>query len=1301
MSDGTHSRTAAALVPAPASTSTNGHGLLQRSCACGGAKSPLGDECDACKSRALQRKLVVGASDDPFELEADRVADRVLRRARNTPAGGDPVPIRRIPMQPHAAAGAPPSVERTLAGAGTPLDPGLRADMEARFAYDFSQVRLHAGSSAADSARDVSAEAYTVGHDIVFGAGRLAPGSDAGRRLIAHELAHVVQQSAANPLAARGGARPGVASAADGQRAIQPRLNVAAEDDPHEREADRAASRVMRTPLPALPLASSAATDRQVAAHAEALGPGDLTAGGTPMPGTLRAFFERRFGRDLGEVRLHAGPQADARNEQLGAYAFTYGSHIWLGQGQQPAADFLLAHELAHVIQQRQPRALDHAAAPATGTSEPRVQRLGASVPFWVPLGARGLSSGEELHEDLLGQAQRLNSNLDIEANAPNADTQGCGVKHRGRIDLYLSTPLHVMPGMYFDGVPDKTDDAGVPGARDVLTTTAKNFPGASAGIAAGRFRPYAAGTRIEGIADAPTSVSLGELKPASKPMLESGRKQLDSYACGMRQAATLTNAWSQLNYRASPPRWNLLPPTRLPENAFTIPPGPETQLVVADIRESGSRGAKYHVKVRPAWVTGALNVRGRVRVDAYGKGSGLWMYYAQPENLATLLTGLRSREIGAEIEVANRVQAEVIDPLTRAPEQAATLRKRRIAATAAPAVVQRKPKYDQPPPKFTERFVLSTWRATQAKLRSQIARPGAVEKKQLAALELFEGAHDAEEARAQLSQTGPSALPAKKADVLDILGATDPGKSAKPRKHPHKLGDVLGWLKHWTSRPAEILGVFRAAFGGVFVKIAHLASGIGKSNLFVKIKEGIKKLFAGVSMGTGAIAALMKEGLAYALGKVSDLLLPSVFRMVAGAIKTGIGKALTELFGGDLVRLALDQIQKWKDLVEAIEKKVEDALGGVLRFVTDVVAVIKKGMAIVDAVKKAERAIKIGIRLAECSGVYTCVAAAVSLVVDIDDKIILALKDKILSACNVRSLLAGSVRRLLVDAPVRIANGILGLVHDIVPAGLGPLKTVFSVKVQPESLPELKEMEDTDCWGIDLGFSLFDEGFSHPKKDDRKDDKKDDKKDKKDDKQSATPPPSARPRDAGTPRATKQAPDQSAPGAPTAHVQRPWDPSALNITFSPEPASRPAGGTVRAPLFRESLREHTRQSSAAAEWVRFCVADDYVGSVSFWVDDPFRGRPTPFTAPTISIKWKVGTRHHEATDPNPKPRPRVDFGDGRFGSQPLETSLPSELRIPVTDKDVVELTFTLRDPDSNTTLTYEDKVTVKIVPCA
>jgi hypothetical protein len=90
----------------------------------------------------------------------------------------------------------PPLVDQVISSSGVPLDPESREFFETRFGHDFSQVRVFADERASESARSVNALAYTVGHNVVFGSGRYEPHTTEGRRLLAHELAHVVQQDA-------------------------------------------------------------------------------------------------------------------------------------------------------------------------------------------------------------------------------------------------------------------------------------------------------------------------------------------------------------------------------------------------------------------------------------------------------------------------------------------------------------------------------------------------------------------------------------------------------------------------------------------------------------------------------------------------------------------------------------------------------------------------------------------------------------------------------------------------------------------------------------------------------------------------------------------------------------------------------------------------------------------------------------------------------------------------------------------------------------------------------------------------
>ena len=186
-------------------------GLLQRKCDCGNNASALSGECEECQARSalgLQARLAIGGSDDPLEHEADRVAAQVLGMKSVNPrlAPSGPVLTRRSSGgQAGSRDAVPVSVNRILQTSGEPIPVALRDHFEPRFGRDFSQVCVHREADAAESARAVKAQAYTVGNHIVFGGGKYAPESNSGRELLAHELAHVVQQGASKALAPAGG----------------------------------------------------------------------------------------------------------------------------------------------------------------------------------------------------------------------------------------------------------------------------------------------------------------------------------------------------------------------------------------------------------------------------------------------------------------------------------------------------------------------------------------------------------------------------------------------------------------------------------------------------------------------------------------------------------------------------------------------------------------------------------------------------------------------------------------------------------------------------------------------------------------------------------------------------------------------------------------------------------------------------------------------------------------------------------------------------------------------------------------
>ena len=178
----------------------------------------------------LQPKLRIGAPNDRFEREDDRTAEAVIRMPAPPENGKASAEIgqasrvqaqrmceeceeeeeglRRQPLeeevvQPKAKPGLshrPPgagveSLVASLRGGGRALHPAERSFFEPRFGHDFSNVRVHTGGIAAAAAQSIHARAFTLGRDVVFGAGEYAPESASGRRLLAHELTHVVQQT--------------------------------------------------------------------------------------------------------------------------------------------------------------------------------------------------------------------------------------------------------------------------------------------------------------------------------------------------------------------------------------------------------------------------------------------------------------------------------------------------------------------------------------------------------------------------------------------------------------------------------------------------------------------------------------------------------------------------------------------------------------------------------------------------------------------------------------------------------------------------------------------------------------------------------------------------------------------------------------------------------------------------------------------------------------------------------------------------------------------------------------------------
>lgn len=188
----------------------------------------LKDKISHVLHNKVQTKLNIASSNDVYEKEADKVAEKVLNMSvtsgpQSTLYSNDSNKQKKLDssgltgvnqsaneqssnpliqtktysptgIKDHSISTQSESNVNRLGGSGKPLAPAVRSFFEPRFGYDFSNVRIHTEQSASDTAESINAKAFTYGNDIAFASGQYQPTSNEGKRLLGHELTHVIQQ---------------------------------------------------------------------------------------------------------------------------------------------------------------------------------------------------------------------------------------------------------------------------------------------------------------------------------------------------------------------------------------------------------------------------------------------------------------------------------------------------------------------------------------------------------------------------------------------------------------------------------------------------------------------------------------------------------------------------------------------------------------------------------------------------------------------------------------------------------------------------------------------------------------------------------------------------------------------------------------------------------------------------------------------------------------------------------------------------------------------------------------------------
>lgn len=731
--------------------------------------------------------------------------------------------------------------------------------------------------------------------------------------------------------AGAGAAGPDAAGAARTvQRNVRPREEDDEELSPITKSIDVGVRRSVRPA--AMPAAADEETSRKSdPARTTTVDESALTVGGESLPASTRGFYEPRFGRDFRHVRVHQGMQAERFTDALHAEAFAYGEHLWLGRGVGVDPSFTLAHELAHVVQQTQPRVVapraipggerDEApegAAPVDGAPAARaVQRF---TPYWEPYNY----NGEKNHSKVLPELGKLNS-LFTEAPVPNADKLGVADDKKGLADMYSAATT---VGVYFAGheLPESLESSRKlkkDGARFGHSTKAA---------------PRVTERMFEKVvidADkAPTSIKIGDLKPTHGTIeaLE-GPEQVQNYLDGFKKARDDVNA---------------LPGPRRDEKswpAFTA----RDFLTATDVSNlgqfafptaAGQDSTTIILKQASKPVPKTPKVKGKLYVHPDPSNKGIWNYFWLPDKPVT------GAKFPASIRtIAADIQTRVVEPLLASPVKPAGKRRPgsappvhhpalsqasahapggASAADPAPAqaaapvqasspdrapspepgdapgleptrrrVSRRKKKTTKPP---ADPFVLKTWKAAHKEVTDK--------------LKAQESGQDFADAR-----TLTYSIEAQE-KVREETGLSLPGLPTGARGAARDFRK----MEFWTGGSSAIFGPLREVFGTAFVKVAGLYIKVrDRFQKMLKKKGGGKKKGGFVGAAVTAVFSALKLALSFVVGETAERLLTSLQEGVSKKLQTLLNP--TDLLDPD----RQEELQAKIEELKALQAKLEE----------------------------------------------------------------------------------------------------------------------------------------------------------------------------------------------------------------------------------------------------------------------------------------------------------------------------------------------------------------------------------------
>jgi hypothetical protein len=798
----------------------------------------------------VQPKLAVGAVNDPLQQEAGRIADQVMRMP----------------------------------------DPGLSAPLKRSrkcAACEQEEEKLQREPKA----KIVSETQGPSESELVNGGGRLLPAI----------------QKAAIPSwdCGRASTFPPTQQTSPVLPRLQAKLAAATVHDPLEQEADRVADQVMRMSDPSLSIAPAPLKlSRKCAAceqeeeklqrepksedAGEIQGPpeSELIKGGERLPPEAAEFFETRFGRDFSAVRVHTGETAKRYNDAVNAYAFTYGSHIWLGPGLRLQPSPILAHELAHVVQQTQPAPLASAPLqPDLSLSHRIVQRF---APYWMPsdfvVSDRDGKPkvGTKTHQLVLPVIGKSNE-IFTEAPVPNADRKSEADGKVGIADFCQSTTDSEEPitvGVYFLG-------KGNP--KELTSNWQLKYEGQRYDHK-GNSAPRADEKRRSVIhaLGAPTKIFVGDLKPPyDTPDAAGGAEQIRNYLAGFNLARDRVNEMSvgEGGFEQTDAKWPKLKTgiinLQIPPQ-FPMPPPRGDGLVLV------YRGDVYHPPKGEKQVPGKVHVR--------HSAQGIWSYRWKPDRdvpAAELETYEHTRGMDVRRLIVDPLLVSQLQINTKArPARAAS----KLTQTSRRIQAREREIADEDAKDPFDKTALETWERNHKRLSGEEKE---LEKKPEFKIAEFESLVTQE--RQAAIESGFPFPPISKAGKEAVKG--------------------LKQIQFWTKPSTIILGKLRYWFGGLFVKVA---------NAYRAIRAKFQELLHGKSSPeSGGLTGTIIKIAFQVLKIVARFMIDRTAGYLIQSLKTGVGNKLRSLIPEEGIEEFEAKVAEFERVATDLEQRAKETIEG------------------------------------------------------------------------------------------------------------------------------------------------------------------------------------------------------------------------------------------------------------------------------------------------------------------------------------------------------------------------------------